>query len=80
MSRSAATLLAEALDLPLDERLKLARDILATAEPGEAPEWVAAWKAELADRWAAYESGAEPGEPFDETVAELEAELDAMHP
>jgi putative addiction module component (TIGR02574 family) len=47
MSRSPGALLSEALDLPVDERLKLASDLIASVDGAPDPDWDAAWLAEL---------------------------------
>ncbi len=41
------------------------------------PEWATAWKAVLANRWASYEAGSDPGVPFDEEIESVRSELRA---
>ena len=47
MSTGKSDLLAEALQLPARERLKLATELLDSVEGDEDPAWEAAWLAEL---------------------------------
>ncbi len=60
-----------------EERLELARELLTSVEPDQSPEWATAWKAELGNRWSAYESGADPGKSFDEEIDRARADLRA---
>ena len=66
MATSASKVLAQALELTPAERLELARELITSVDPEQPPEWATAWKAELANRWVAYEVGSDPGVPFDE--------------
>ena len=51
------TLTNEALTLPPDQRMTLARQLLESVEPVQTPEVAAAWEAEIARRIARYRSG-----------------------
>lgn len=76
---AVAKILADALALTPAERRDLVSDLLMCTEPpAESPEWTARVKADLERRWQEYQAG-DLGEPFDDAVAEVRAELDAMH-
>jgi putative addiction module component (TIGR02574 family) len=60
MSRSADTLLSEALGLSVDERLKLASDLIASVDAPPDPDWDAAWLAELDRRMEATSRRSDP--------------------
>lgn len=77
MTAAVKAVLEQAKRLSPDERAELRAELDAL---DESPEWVAAWKAELDRRWAAYERGEEPGEPADDAIAEVRAELRAARP
>lgn len=75
---AAAKVIAEALALSDEERAAVAEELLASLDPTQAddsPEAVAAFKAALDRRWAAYHSGEEPGIPWPEVRARLRARL-----
>lgn len=75
---TAAKVIAQALALSDEDRATVAEELLASLNPthaDESPEAVAAFKAELARRWAAYQSGEEPGLPWHEVQAQLRARL-----
>ena len=75
---AAAKVIAEALALSDEERAVVAEELLASLDPtqsDDSPEAVAAFKAELDRRWAAYQSGEEPGIPWPEVRARLRARL-----
>jgi putative addiction module component (TIGR02574 family) len=68
----------EALALSDEERAAVAEELLASLDPtqsDDSPEAVAAFKAALDRRWAAYQSGEEPGIPWPEVRARLRARL-----
>ena len=77
MATSASKVREQALELTPAERLELARELITSVEPDQAPEWATAWKAELSNRWLAYEAGSDPGVPFDEEIDRVRAELRA---
>ena len=73
---AAAKVIAEALALSDEERAAVAEELLASLDPtqsDDSPEAVAAFKAALDRRWAAYQSGEEPGIPWPEVRARLRA-------
>jgi len=73
---AAAKVIAEALALSDKERAAVAEELLASldpTQPDDSPEAVAAFKAALDRRWAAYQSGEEPGIPWPEVRARLRA-------
>lgn len=74
---AAAKVIAEALALSDEDRAAVAEELLASLNPAhdDSPEAVAAFKAELDRRWAAYQSGEEPGIPWPEVQARLRAKL-----
>jgi putative addiction module component (TIGR02574 family) len=75
---AAAKVIAEALALSDEERAAVAEELLASLDPtqsDDSPEAVAAFKAVLDRRWAAYQSGEEPGIPWPEVRARLRARL-----
>ena len=79
MTDRVAQLLGEVLNLPLDERLKIADAVYASVEgpapgPGEQEEIDAAWREEIRRRAARVLAG-EPGIPWEEVEAEMEARL-----
>ena len=77
MATSASKVLEQALELTPAERLELARELITSVEPDQSPEWAIAWKAELANRWAAYDVESDPGVPFDEEIESVRSELRA---
>jgi putative addiction module component (TIGR02574 family) len=75
---AAAKVIAEALALSDEERAAVAEEILASldsSQPDDSPEAVTVFKAELDRRWAAYQSGEQPGIPWPEVRARLRARL-----
>lgn len=72
---AAAKVIAEALALTDEERAAVAEELLASLDPTQpdSPEAITAFKAELDRRWAAYQSGEEPGIPWSEVRARLRA-------
>jgi len=78
MATPASKVREQALELTPAERLELARELITSVEPEQSPDWASAWKAELSNRWVAYnEVGADPGVPFDEEIERARAELRA---
>jgi putative addiction module component (TIGR02574 family) len=75
---AAAKVIAEALALSDEERAAVAEELLASLDPtqsDDSPEAVAAFKAALDRRWAAYQPGEEPGIPWPEVRARLRVRL-----
>ena len=68
-----AELLQHALQLPEDDRLALATELLESVEGPEDPEWVAAWAAELDRRVRELDEGRAKAVPWTEVKAKLEA-------
>jgi putative addiction module component (TIGR02574 family) len=68
-----AELLERALELPEDERLALATELLESVEGPEDPEWAAAWAAELDRRVRDIDEGRARAVPWAEVKARLEA-------
>ena len=76
---ATAKVLADALALSPSERRDLVNDLLMSTEPpAESPEWTARVKVLLEQRWQEYQAG-DLGEPYDDAIAELHAELHAIH-
>ena len=71
---SASSLLQQALQLDEAERAELA-DRLYESVTEMSPEWEKAWLPELERRWADYESGRDPGIPWEEAKKVLFASL-----
>lgn len=76
MTAQVAALLEQAKGLTAEERAELRAGLDAL---DESPAWRAAMKAELEDRWQEYQAGVR-GEPLDDVLDEIDAELDAMTP
>jgi putative addiction module component (TIGR02574 family) len=74
---NANDLLQRALELPADERLALASELLESIEGPENSEWAAAWAAELDRRVRELESGAAKTIPWEQVKAEIQARLRA---
>jgi putative addiction module component (TIGR02574 family) len=72
---NAADLLQRALDLPADDRLALATELLNSVEGPEDDDWNQAWAQELDRRSAAVERGEEPLESWDSVAARIRADL-----
>ncbi len=66
------TLTNEALTLPPDQRMTLARQLLESVEPVQTPEVAAVWEAEIARRIARYRSGESVPVPLDEHLKRLD--------
>lgn len=69
------TLIAEAVQLPPDQRLTLANKILSSVEPEVSAETEAAWDLEIRDRIARYDAGGVKSVPASEVFAELDRRL-----
>lgn len=74
---TAAELLQHALQLPVDDRLALATELLESVEGPEDPEWAEAWAAELDRRVRELDEGRAQGVPWSEVKAKIEARLRA---
>lgn len=68
-----AELLQHALQLPEDDRLALATELLESVEGPDDPEWAAAWAAELDRRVREIDEGRAKMVPWAEVKAKLEA-------
>lgn len=75
MSRNAARVLSDALQLPEQERLEIASELLESVEGCTDPEWRTSWEAELAERAERVRSGQEPVAEWDEVRARIAARL-----
>jgi putative addiction module component (TIGR02574 family) len=76
MGRSnAAELLQRALELPADDRLAMATELLNSVEGPEDEDWSEAWAQELDRRSAAVDKGEEPLESWESVEARIRAEL-----
>ena len=72
MAQSSADELRErALQLPADERLALATELLDSVEGPEDPEWAAAWAVELDRHVKELESGAAKSIPWEQVKARI---------
>ena len=72
---NAADLLQRALELPADDRLALATELLNSVEGPEDDDWNEAWAQELDRRSADVERGEEPLEPWDSVESRIRADL-----
>jgi putative addiction module component (TIGR02574 family) len=72
---SSDELRQRALQLPADERIALATELLDSVEGREDPEWSAAWAAELDRRVRDLEHGTAKTIPFEQVKAEIQARL-----
>ena len=78
MAQSDANdLLQRALQLPANERLALASELLESVEGPENSEWAAAWAAELDRRVKELENGTAKTIPWEQVKAEIQARLRA---
>jgi putative addiction module component (TIGR02574 family) len=73
MSRSLAELAREAVELPQQQRLTLARILLDTSDASSEPlpEVEAAWEDEIAQRIRAIDAGQVQGKPWDAVLADI---------
>jgi putative addiction module component (TIGR02574 family) len=67
---SASELLQRALQLPADDRLALAAEILESVEGPEDPQWAAAWAAELDRRVRELDAGTAKTIPWEQVRSE----------
>jgi|WetSurMetagenome_2_1015567.scaffolds.fasta_scaffold943529_2 putative addiction module component (TIGR02574 family) len=67
---SQSELLQRALQLPADDRLALATEILESVEGPEAPGWTAAWAAELDRRVGESDAGTAKAIPWEQVRSE----------
>ena len=75
MSEAVDTLVAEAVQLPPDQRLTLAHRILTSVEPERSLETDAVWDAEICQRMARYDAGEVQAIPAVEVFEELDRRL-----
>ncbi len=75
MNGSIETIVAEAVQLPPDQRMTLAHRILSSIEPERSAEIDSAWDQEIRDRIARYDSGGVQSIPAAEVFAELDRRL-----
>jgi len=66
-----AELLQCALQLPADDRLALATELLESVEGPEDPEWTAAWAAELDRRVRELDAGTAKAIPWSQVRSEI---------
>jgi putative addiction module component (TIGR02574 family) len=74
MSRSLAELTREAVELPQQQRLTLARILLDASDPSPVeplPEVDAAWEDEIAQRIRAIDAGQAQGKTWDAVLADI---------
>ena len=64
-----------AIELPPDQRVTLARRILASVEPNGEPSIDAAWTSEIRERIRKYDAGEIKGIPASEVFAEIDERL-----
>ncbi len=72
MSESLDTIVAEASQLPPDQRLTLASRILTSLEPERSSSIDEAWDAEIRGRIARFDSGSSVGIPAAEVFSETD--------
>jgi len=75
MNGSVETIVAEAVQLPPDQRLTLAHRILSSVEPDHSTETDAAWDVEIGRRIARYDAGGVQTIPAAEVFAEVDRRL-----
>ena len=68
---SASELLQRALQLPADDRLALATEILESVEGLEDPQWAAAWATELDRRVRELDAGTAKTIPWEQVRSEI---------
>jgi putative addiction module component (TIGR02574 family) len=74
MSRSLAELARDAIELPQQQRLTLARILLDASDASSVeplPEIEAAWENEIAQRIRAIDAGQVQGKPWDSVLADI---------
>lgn len=70
-----AELTREALDLPEDQKVTLAHQLLSSIEPPETTEIEAAWNSEIQRRISDFRKGLVKTVPADQVFADLDARL-----
>lgn len=75
MRGSVEMIVAEAVQLPPDQRLVLAHKILTSIEPEASLETDSAWDSEIRDRIARYDAGNVKSIPASEVFAEVDQRL-----
>ena len=75
MSETVDSIVAEAVQLPPDQRLTLAHRILSSVEPESSAAMDAAWDREIRGRIARYDAGVVRTIPASEVFAELDRRL-----
>jgi putative addiction module component (TIGR02574 family) len=75
MAESVETLAAQAMELPPDERLRLAHRLLSSVEPATSAEVDGAWDTEIQARIARYDAGAVGSIPAAEVFAQVDRRL-----
>ena len=65
----------EALQLPKDQRLTLAHQLISSIEPDEQSRFEAAWDAEIRDRIRGYDDGRVTAIPASQVFKELDERL-----
>ena len=76
MSSKLAEITQDALRLPHDERLRLARTLLEESEASGDDDVEAAWEDEIERRIKSIDAGLAKSRPFAEVVAEVDRQLD----
>jgi putative addiction module component (TIGR02574 family) len=75
VSSKLAEITQDALRLPHDEQLKLARTLLESSEANGQPEVHGAWEEEIERRIKSIDTGLAKGRPFAEVVAEIDRQV-----
>lgn len=75
MSRSFIEIAEEALNLPQNEQLRLARTLLEKAEASGDVGAEAAWEAEIERRIQTIDSGLAKGRPFADVLRDIDRQL-----
>jgi hypothetical protein len=75
MSRNLAEITNEALRLPQDEQLRLARTLLEQSEAAGDLDVQAAWEEEIESRLKLVDSGLAKGRPFADVVRDIDRQL-----
>lgn len=75
MTKTAQTVLKEALRLEPDARAEVAAELMASLDGPEDPDAEAAWTLEIERRVAALEAGTVKLEPWDEVKRRIEREI-----
>jgi Putative addiction module component len=75
LSSTLAQITQDALRLPQDQQLRLARTLLEGSEASGQPDVDAAWEEEIERRITNIDAGLAKGRPFAEVVAEIDRQL-----